>query len=93
MGTPIRVRVLVKGRVQGVGFRFFTVEAARRLGVDGWVRNTVDGDVELEVRGAKEQVDGLIEAVRRGPSSARVSTVRVNGIEAGEDAPGFRIRY
>jgi len=69
------VRLLVSGRVQGVGFRYWAVGEARRLGLDGWVRNLADGDVEILAMGDREALGKLAEACRRGPVSARVTAV------------------
>ncbi len=69
------VRLIVRGRVQGVGFRWATVEQARRLGLAGWARNLPDGSVEVVAHGADAAVETLREWCRHGPPSARVSTV------------------
>lgn len=80
------IRALASGRVQGVGFRWFIREQARRGGVDGWVRNRPDGSVELLASGAPESVDALVHAVRSGPAGARVDAVEVRPA-GGELAP------
>jgi acylphosphatase len=72
----VRVRLVVSGRVQGVGFRWFVREAARQHRLAGWVRNRPDGSVELEVAGEEGSVRGLVEELRRGPPGARVEDVR-----------------
>lgn len=74
--TRIRVRVRISGRVQGVGFRYFTRHEARSLNVTGYVRNTPDGTVEAELVGPIEAVDQLIERMARGPALARVLEVK-----------------
>lgn len=74
-------RLLISGRVQGVAYRITMVEVAERLGVHGWVRNRVQGDVEAMVQGTPEAVDAIVEWARRGPSLARVENVLI------EDAP------
>ncbi|MHB1094764.1 MAG: acylphosphatase [Gemmatimonadaceae bacterium] len=74
-GKRRAVRVLVRGRVQGVGFRWFVARAARELALTGWVRNADDGTVEVVAAGAAEQVEKLIAALRRGPSQAAVQSV------------------
>jgi len=66
----------VTGRVQGVGYRAWTVETAAGLGLDGWVRNRRDGSVEITARGEPTALDALTEACRRGPTFARVEDVR-----------------
>ena len=77
MSEGIRRYARVKGRVQGVGFRYFTQDTAERLGLSGYVKNRPDGDVELEVEGPAEKVAELIEAVRRGPRMGVVTGVSV----------------
>ena len=72
----VRVRLEIRGRVQGVGFRWFTREKARRWGLAGWVRNTADGGVEVMVEGTAASIDGLIEMLHAGPPGASVSDVR-----------------
>ena len=68
-------RYVVSGRVQGVGFRFFVRDAARREGIAGWVRNREDGCVELEAQGDAEAMERFEMAIRRGPRGARVDEV------------------
>lgn len=70
-------RLLIKGYVQGVGYRYSMVMAARRLGVTGWVRNRHDGSVEAMVAGNAEAVASMIEWSRHGPSGAEVEHVAV----------------
>ena len=70
------VRVEVSGAVQGVGFRWFTREAARRHGLAGWVRNREDGSVEIAASGSSESIQRFLEEVRRGPSGAYVEELR-----------------
>jgi acylphosphatase len=80
----------IYGRVQGVSFRHYTREEARRFGVSGWVRNRSDGSVEAVFHGPREAVDALIGWTRHGPSGARVTDVQVSdGEGAFED---FEIR-
>jgi len=67
--------IIVRGRVQGVGYRAFVEREALRRGVEGWVRNRRDGSVEAVFAGALEKVDAVVEACRRGPYSARVEQI------------------
>lgn len=73
-----QIRAVVVGRVQGVGFRWFVRQEARRLGVAGWVRNLSDGSVELETAGEDTAVDRLIQHVRVGPDAAEVNEVLIS---------------
>lgn len=70
-----RVRLLVRGRVQGVGFRWFARDAAQELGLAGWVRNLPDGGVEAEAEGPREALARFSAELKRGPSYARVDSV------------------
>lgn len=93
-GTRRRERWLVSGRVQGVGFRWFVADAARRLELAGDVRNLPDGRVEVRVAGPARALAALARDVGSGPPSARVSGVQ--RAELAED-PGlvtpFTIRH
>ena len=68
----------MRGRVQGVGFRAAAAHEARRLGVEGWVRNLPDGTVEVEARGAPEAVAALSAWLGQGPRGARVTGVDIH---------------
>lgn len=85
------VRVRLTGRVQGVWFRGWTVDEARRRGLDGWVRNRIDGSVEALFAGPAEAVDDMIAACRLGPAAARVEAIEHE--PAGGPVPaGFTMR-
>ena len=85
-------RYVIAGRVQGVGFRWFTHDTAAREGVHGWVRNLADSSVEVLAEGDAASVDRLEAAVRRGPASARVEQVDVEELAPAGRAAGFEIR-
>ena len=75
MVTQVIRHMVVRGGVQGVGYRAFVEHEALRHGVEGWVRNRRDGSVEAVFAGAQEKVDSIIAACRRGPYAARVDTL------------------
>jgi acylphosphatase len=77
MTDRARLHVVVRGTVQGVAFRAYTVDEARRLGVAGWVRNLPDGGVEAEAEGERAALEALLAFCRRGPPAARVEGVDV----------------
>lgn len=86
------VQAHVTGRVQGVSFRWYTEEQARRLGVAGWVRNEPDGSVLVHAEGDDAAVDALVAWCREGPPLARVRDVAVREA-APIGATGFETRY
>ena len=81
------VHLTVSGTVQGVGFRWFVRERARRWGLAGWVRNLADGTVELAASGSDEGVNALVEAVRKGPPGAVVRDVATLPVAGGDELP------
>jgi len=85
-------RYLVRGRVQGVGFRYFTQAAAVRAGVGGWVRNNPDGTVEIAAAGEPDALQQLEDEIRRGPPGARVDQVAINDDPAAAGDAHFAIR-
>jgi acylphosphatase len=72
----IAKRYIVSGRVQGVGFRWFVDHEARQLGLSGWVRNNIDGSVEVLAIGSPQQHAALRDKLQRGPRAARVDEVK-----------------
>jgi acylphosphatase len=84
-------RYLVSGRVQGVGFRYFTQDIAHREGLNGQVRNLPDGRVEIVAEGDEESLMRLEAALWRGPSHARVDSVDVDSTNPSGRMTGFTI--
>ena len=68
-------KFVVRGRVQGVGFRWFVEHEAKTLGISGWVRNNSDGSVEVLASGTAEQLSGLRSRLQQGPRASRVDNV------------------
>jgi len=85
-------RFLISGRVQGVGFRFFTEEAASREGLHGWVRNLPDGRVEASAEGDGEALERFERRLREGPRGARVERVEIDETTPDGRDTGFFIR-
>lgn len=86
-----RVRVIVRGDVQGVGYRYTARLIAAEIGVAGWVRNRSDGTVEAEVEGTAAQVDEMLAWMAEGPPGASVSGATVTELDPLGDS-GFDVR-
>ena len=80
----VSVRVVIRGRVQGVGYRAWTEYEAGERGIAGWVRNRRDGAVEALFAGTEHDVGAMIQACRRGPPGARIDAIDQRTGEAGE---------
>lgn len=90
---PLGYRWLLSGRVQGVGFRHFTLRHAQRLGVGGWVKNLPDGKVEIRVVGSPSGVAELKDRVLEGPSAGRVDDLAEEVIEPDPGWSRFEVRF
>ena len=84
-------RFLVRGRVQGVGFRWFVERQAHSLGISGWVRNNADGAVEVLAQGTRQQINNLLAQLRQGPRAARVDAVDESEVPLSQGLKTFRI--
>jgi acylphosphatase len=91
--TQGRLHAIVHGRVQGVNFRYYTVQAANRLGVTGWVANQWDGTVETVAEGPREKLDQLLAFLHRGPPSAWVERVDADWRAPTDEFKDFRVRF
>jgi acylphosphatase len=87
-----RLHAVVEGYVQGVGFRAFVIEQARKIGVTGWVRNRWDTSVEVCAEGERSALERLLAALQRGPSAAYVREVHVDWQTASGEFKDFRVR-
>ena len=85
-------RIVVRGRVQGVGFRYSMVDEARESGVAGWARNCSDGSVEALIQGEPAAVERMIAWSRRGPPAARVTDVVIDEVAVDPRITGFATR-
>jgi acylphosphatase len=85
-------RFVVSGRVQGVGFRYFAQDAARREGLHGYAVNQDDGTVEVTAEGEADALERFERKLRQGPSRSRVERVTIDEIAPGQGNTGFLIR-
>jgi acylphosphatase len=89
LGEVERLHGTVHGDVQGVGFRYFLMREARRLGLRGWVRNRDDGTVEFVAEGVRPDLETLKQAAERGPRAAQVKRVDAQWSAAAGDLESF----
>jgi len=89
----MRANIVVQGLVQGVGYRFFAVEHAKKFKIRGYAKNLSNGNVEIIAEGDKGAINGFIEQLRIGPSSAHVSAVDVAWTDSEFNFTEFDIRY
>jgi acylphosphatase len=89
---PVAKRYIVRGRVQGVGYRYFAVGAAERLGVTGFVRNLPNGDVEIYAEADEATLNLFRQELERGPRMARVTEVNERDVPASGLYSSFLIR-
>ena len=92
--SPIkRVSAVVEGRVQGVGFRYFTRDRAQYHGLTGWVRNLPDGNVEFEAQGTGENVNAFVAEIKKGPAFSHVSDIKIHEVPVENKENGFEITF
>jgi acylphosphatase len=87
-----RIEASVRGRVQGVGFRYFVRREANRLDLSGWVSNEADGSVRVVAEGPQPALEALLQSVTDGPEGARVDDVSVQWGDARGGLQGFGVR-
>lgn len=89
----IQLQIIVSGKVQGVGYRYYTQMKAIQFGITGWVRNLREGGVEILASGSKENLEKFIDEVRRGNPFSTVDHIEVNEIKNTETYKSFAIKY
>lgn len=87
-----RLHAVISGRVQGVNFRYYTMLTANEIGVTGWVRNRIEGTVEVTAEGPRPRLERLLRFLHRGPANARVEDVDIEWGAATGEFEGFHIR-
>ena len=91
MAKQKQVLITVEGFVQGVGFRFFVFQLGKSRGLKGWVRNRINGSVEIVAQGDADDLEFLLEELDRGPQMAQVSKVNAEWSDELEDLPSFTV--
>lgn len=92
-GRVVALHLVIRGAVQGVGYRASLEDAALEAGVHGWARNRRDGTVEAWVQGDSHAVERVVAWCRRGPPSARVTSIEAAAVAADEAIAGFELRH
>lgn len=93
MNEWVQGRLTLRGRVQGVGYRYFVLRASQEFEITGFVRNLPSGEVEVLAEGRKEEVERFFEEVKRGPVSAHVSSFREEWFPFSGLYHDFRVGY
>ena len=89
----MQLHAVIYGRVQGVGFRYFTRETAKKLGVKGWVKNNPDGTVEVLAEADENTLKQFLEKLYQGPPLSKVENIKYQFSEASGGFKDFEIRY
>jgi len=89
----IQLHIIVSGKVQGVGYRYFSQMKAVQYGVTGWAKNLADGSVEIAAVGSKDQLDSFIEELRIGNPFSKISDMKITESEVIENFHSFTIKY
>ena len=93
MSDLIRLKALVRGKVQGVYYRAFTFRVARGLSLKGWVKNTRSGDVEVQAEGTRDSLEAMLKELKVGPAGASVTRIDVTWSAYTGDFSSFDVRY
>jgi acylphosphatase len=87
------IRGLIKGRVQGVGYRYFALDAAQALGLTGWVRNLPEGGVEFFAQGEARDLERFVDQLKIGPPMSRVEEILTSNAQPDAELDDFVISY
>lgn len=89
----IQFEIEIYGKVQGVGFRHFTVQKAREFGISGWVKNTIDGDILIVAQGDEAVLNTFVDFLSIGPTRARVDKISKHKTEVSTVFDSFSVKY
>jgi acylphosphatase len=87
------LEIVVHGRVQGVGYRFFVISLAKRFSIKGWVKNMPDGTVKVVAEANKNDLEIFVDELKKGPSSAYIEKVNIIKSDALENFKNFEVRF
>lgn len=85
--------IIVHGRVQGVGFRFYTQQQANNFGIKGWVKNRADGTVEIVAQGDKTTMQKFVASVKKGSPASKVEHVEIKEVRRTKGYNSFQVKY
>ena len=89
----MQYEIIVSGRVQGVGYRYFAVKKAKEMGIKGWVKNSFDGSVVIVAQGIEQELKTFIDYLYIGPTLSRVDRISVNKMQLQPDFDNFSVKY
>nr|WP_295972170.1 acylphosphatase [uncultured Bacillus sp.] len=89
----IQLRIIVSGKVQGVGYRYFSQMKAAQYGIKGWAKNHTDGSVEIIAAGSNEQLEPFIEDLRKGNPFSKINYMEITEMDHADHFPSFTIKY
>jgi len=87
----MKKHIVITGKVQGVGFRYWLYKAAKQRNIDGWVRNKISGEVEALLIGNEMEIDNLIKLCKKGPPSSKVAKIEVQNYQKEHFGKSFEI--
>jgi acylphosphatase len=93
MSDTMQLHIIITGRVQGVCFRFNTKKTAEDLGIDGWVKNLPDGNVEAVFEGEEKKLLKILDFIKKGPFGSRVIKTTENWSDKKNEFENFRVKY
>lgn len=85
--------IMIKGKVQGVGFRYFVNQKANEMGITGWVKNTIDGDVLVLAQGIEAELKTFTDYLYVGPTRSRVDRITINKMQVSTVFDNFSVKY
>lgn len=88
----VQVKVIVRGKVQGIGFRYFVSEHAKQFGLKGYVRNLSDGSVESVFDGERHKIDDILNVIKTEHPTARVKNIEISLLKSYEIFDGFKLK-